>query len=121
MDVQGLGDTLLLFDDDLVGFAVCHVGPGSEASSGSCYVKFGVVRTGGASETGFQRLLDPCFSYAAGRGAGALVAGCDAARVGACEALFRRGFRTQLEGVAMQRKNQVGFNRPDVYAIDDWR
>ncbi len=121
VEVQGLGDTLLLFEDDLVGFAVCHVGPGSEAGSGACYVKFGVVRTGTAAEGRFERLLDACFAYAATRGADVLVAGCNAARVGACQALFRRGFRTQLQGVAMQRDNEMGFNRPNVYALDDWR
>jgi len=42
--VHGLGDTLLLYDGDaLSGFAVCHVGPGTEAGSGVCYVKFGCV------------------------------------------------------------------------------
>jgi hypothetical protein len=25
------------------------------------------------------------------------------------------------QGVAMQRPNAEGFNRPDVYVIDDWR
>lgn len=120
-DTQGLGDTLLLFDEGLVGFAVCHVGAGTEAGTGTCYVKFGTVRAGHASSVTFERLLDACFSYAATRGAGVLIAGSNAARVGACEALFRRGFRTQLQGIAMQRSNRPGFNRPDVYAIDDWR
>lgn len=40
VDAQGLGDMLLLLEDDLAGFAVCHTGPGTEAGSGACYVKF---------------------------------------------------------------------------------
>ncbi len=121
VDAQGLGDTLFLFDDDITGFAACHTGAGSEAGSSACYVKFGAVATGTASEAAFDRLLDAVMTYAADRGAGVVVAGSNAARMGACEVLFRRGFRTQLQGVAMQRANKTGFNRPDVFAIDDWR
>ena len=31
------------------------------------------------------------------------------------------GFRTDIQGVAMQRYNEPGYNRSDVYLIDDWR
>ncbi len=41
--------------------------------------------------------------------------------MGACQALFQRGIRIQLQGVAMQRANRTGFDRPDVFVIDDWR
>src|SRR5207244_2560479 len=42
---QGLGDTVLLDDGaGLRGAAVCHIGPGTEAGSGTCYVKFGGAR-----------------------------------------------------------------------------
>ena len=37
------------------------------------------------------------------------------------ESLVERGFRTFLQGVAMQRPNDEGFNRSGVYVIDDWR
>jgi hypothetical protein len=35
--------------------------------------------------------------------------------------MLARGFRTFLEGVAMQRPNEPGYNRPDCFVIDDWR
>ena len=42
---QKLGDTILLTDnkenDKLVGIAVCHCGPNTEAGSNICYIKFG--------------------------------------------------------------------------------
>jgi GNAT superfamily N-acetyltransferase len=39
---QGLGDTVLIDDaSGLQGVAVCHAGAGTEAGSGTCYVKFG--------------------------------------------------------------------------------
>lgn len=121
VDHQSLGDTVLVFDDGIAGFAVCHLGAGSEAGSGACYIKFGAVRPGTGASSRFRRLLDACFSLAAGAGAGVLVAGCNAARVAACRDLAARGFRTQLQGVAMQRDDRLGFNRPDAFVIDDWR
>jgi hypothetical protein len=30
-------------DKNLAGFTVCHCGAGSEAGSGVCYIKFGIV------------------------------------------------------------------------------
>jgi hypothetical protein len=36
---QTLGDTVLLWEDqELVGFAVCHWGPGTEAGEGKGYI-----------------------------------------------------------------------------------
>lgn len=118
---QRLGDTVVLVDDDVVGFAICHRGAGTEAGSGACYVKFGAVRPGPQADQHLGRLIDACFSYAGATGCHVLVAGSNAARVGACEALFSRGFRTQLQGVAMQRGDRPGFNRPDAHVLDDWR
>ena len=31
------------------------------------------------------------------------------------------GFRTDLQGVAMQQGNEIGFNRSGLYVLDDWR
>jgi hypothetical protein len=31
------------------------------------------------------------------------------------------GFRTAIQGVAMLRGDAEGYNRPDVFALDDWR
>jgi hypothetical protein len=39
-------------------------------------------------------------------------------RVGACA---HGGYRTVVQGVALQRPHMPGFNRSDAYAIDDWR
>ncbi|WP_228369206.1 hypothetical protein [Candidatus Nitrososphaera gargensis] len=36
--------------------------------------------------------------------------------------MIERGFRTDMQGVAMQRPNELGYNLPDIsYLIDDWR
>jgi len=122
VDEQRLGDTLLLWDGpELAGLAVCHQGAGSEAGGGAAYVKFGVARSGTASRSDFGRLLEACEAWAAEVGASALVAGVNSARVDAYRAMVERGFRAQVQGVVMQRPNEPGYNRPDVYAIDDWR
>jgi GNAT superfamily N-acetyltransferase len=119
---QGLGDTVLLpGDNGLDGLAVCHCGPGTEAGSGKCYVKFGAVRPSPTAEQDFDRLINACEEMAAERGLSHLVAGVNTARHEAYHRMLERGFRTDLQGVAMQRPNEPGYNRPGVYLIDDWR
>jgi GNAT superfamily N-acetyltransferase len=119
---QNLGDTILVWDGaGLTGFAVCHCGPGTEAGSGVCYVKFGAVRPGPKAADDFDRLLDACEGVAASQGVSRLVAGCNMAREAAYRALLARGFRADLLGVAMHRPNEPGHSRPNLYIIDDWR
>ena len=119
---QALGDTLLVSaGGTLRAFAVCHVGAGTEAGSGVCYVKFGAVRPGPDAAADFERLLDACERFAAARGATQLVAGVNTAREAAYRCMLARGFRTIIQGVAMQSPNEAGYNRPDVFVIDDWR
>ena len=119
---QSLGDTLLLWDDStLVGVAVCHCGPGTEAGSGTCYVKFGAVRPGIGAESYFSQLLDAVELMAHSRGLSRLVAGVNTGRHETYCAMLARGFRTDLQGVAMHRPNTDGYSRPGVFVIDDWR
>lgn len=119
---QSLGDTVLLWDDStLAGVAVCHCGPGSEAGGDTCYVKFGAVRLGPGADTYFQRLLDAVELLAVTRGLSRVVAGVNTSRTEAYRAMLARGFRTELQGVAMHRPNTDGYSRPGVFVIDDWR
>lgn len=121
-EAQELGDTVLLADNSrLVGLAVCHYGPGTEAGGDMSYVKFGAVRPGPTAGQVFDRLLDACEALAAERGMSRLVCGVNTARHEAYRHLLARGFRADLQGVAMERPNEPGYNRPDVYVIDDWR
>jgi GNAT superfamily N-acetyltransferase len=120
-DALGLGDTVYIDDGiGLGGFAVCHLGAG-EAGSGACYVKFAAARPGPAASERFERLLDACEALAAARGLANVVAGVNTARHDAYRRLLARGYRTWLQGVIMQRPNDPGYCRPDVYAIDDLR
>jgi len=119
---QNLGDTILLWDNSrLVALAVCHVGPGTEAGSGVCYVKFGAVRPGPAAEQHFNSLIDACESMASARDVSRLVAGVNTARHEAYRHMIASGFTTNMQGVVMSKPNEAGYNRPGVYLIDDWR
>jgi GNAT superfamily N-acetyltransferase len=119
---QALGDSVLLWDDaGLLGLAVCHIGAGSEAGSGSCYIKFAAVRPAAGAARGFERLLQACEALAIKRGATRLIAGVNSARIEACQIMLEQGFRTARQGVAMHRDNHPGYNRAGVYLIDDWR
>jgi GNAT superfamily N-acetyltransferase len=124
---QELGDTVLLWDDDnnyskvLVGFGVCHCGPGSEAGSNTCYIKFGAVKPGSTAGDNFDKLLDACEAFAAEEGMSRIVAGANTGRYEAYRKILSRGFKTDMLGIAMQRYNESGYNRSNVYIIDDWR
>jgi GNAT superfamily N-acetyltransferase len=122
VQAQRLGDTVLIDDGaGLQGVAVCHVGAGSEAGSGACYVKFGAIRPGPDAERRFGLLIDACHALAAEHGAPVLVAGANAGRDRAWRVLAGRGFRREFQGVAMHRPNEPGYSTSDSYVIDDWR
>jgi GNAT superfamily N-acetyltransferase len=116
------GETVLLRDGNaLIGFAVCHCGAETEAGSGQCYIKVGAVRSGPGAEDSFTRLLASCEMLAASRGMERLVAGINTARREAYRSMLACGFRTDVQGLAMDRPDEAGYNRPGVYIIDDWR
>ncbi len=122
IQANALGDTVLLWDDsELVAFAACHCGPGTEAGSGSCYVKFAAVRPAQREARYFAELLAACERYAALNGATRLVTGVNTSRQEAYEQMQRLGFRIQTLGIAMHMPNEPGFSRPGAYVLDDWR
>jgi GNAT superfamily N-acetyltransferase len=119
---QHLGDTVLISDgDELAAFGVCHVGAGSEAGSGSCYVKFGAARAGESAAGAFSRLLDACESFAVQQGASTIVAGVSSGRRSAYSQLLARGYRANLIGVTMHLPDVDAYHYPEAYVIDDWR
>ena len=119
---QATGDTVLVWNgSQLDGFAICHGGAGSEAGTGVCLIKFGAARSGPKAAASFDRLLDACESVAVSYGVDRLIGGANAGRPEAYQAMRRRGFRPDFLGVIMDRPNEPGYNRKDVYVIDDWR
>ncbi|HEV7982072.1 MAG TPA: GNAT family N-acetyltransferase [Xanthobacteraceae bacterium] len=119
---QGLGDVVLVDGaGGIAAFAVCHYGPRSEAGADACFVKFGAVRDGRSAERDYLRLLDACEALAVAVGMSKVLAGANMARHEAYRHLIARGFRTEIQGVAMHRQNDPGYCRPGAYVIDDWR
>jgi len=122
VDGQKIGDTLLLgAGNRLSGLAVCHIGKGSEAGSGTTYVKFAAVCPGPDAPRNFTKLLEACEGLAAVRQARVVVGGVNTARGQAYRTMLERGYRAVIQGVAMQRPDEPGTNRPDCFVIDDWR
>lgn len=114
---QRTGDVVLAYTrSTLDGFAVAMHGAGSEGGEKTCYIKFAAARSGDA----FGSLLSACDAFAAERRAN-IEAGVSLG----CEDAYRRmrahGYRAASQGVTMHRPNTDGFNRPDVYALGDWR
>ncbi|WP_005035036.1 GNAT family N-acetyltransferase [Holophaga foetida] len=102
-------------------FALCHRGPGSEAGSGVCYVKFAAVRPGSGASEAFKSLLGSAEAYARSQGAGILLAGVNTGRVRAYETMLRGGYRIQMTGISLFGFEGVGFNQPESWVLDDWR
>jgi predicted N-acetyltransferase YhbS len=118
---QGLGDTVLLSSGEtLTALAVCHVNAG-EAGSGACYVKFGAALPLVSAGQVFEQMLAACEDLAHTRDAATVSAGINAAREDACRRMLARGYRAIGGGVILQRPNQPGYCRPDVYVVDDLR
>jgi GNAT superfamily N-acetyltransferase len=119
---QEIGDVVLVRDTaGLAGFAVCHAGAGSETRLGTCYVKFAAVRPGEGAARRLGGLLDACEAFAAARDLTRMEAGVNLARDGAARVLAERGYRTFRHGLAMNRPNVEGFDRPDAWVLDDRR
>ncbi len=119
---QSLGQAVTIRDEGLLGgIAVCHVGPKTEAGGDACYVKFGGVRPGFGSGPRFDRLVDACDAVASHNGVSRLILGVNAACCPAYRRLLERGFRTELQGIAMHRNDLPGYFRSESYVVCDWR
>src|ERR671919_125517 len=105
----------------LNAMAICHCGPGTEAGSGTCYVKFGAVRPSQDSSAYFDHLLAVCESFAKSQQLSRVSAGVNLGRHNAYRKMIEHRFRTDLQGVAMHKPNEAGYNNENVYVIDDWR
>lgn len=122
VDSKKLGDTVLLWHGDmLAGFAVCHCGEGTEAGKDNCYVKFGAVRPSKTSESDFEQLIQTCETLSLQQGLNKVVCGVNTERHAAYQKMLSMKFQIEIIGIAMCRPNQPGFNRPELFVLDDWR
>jgi predicted N-acetyltransferase YhbS len=115
-------DALVLIDGSAVtGFILCHFGPGSEADTGVVYAKFAAARPGPNAARDFQRLIDAANDFAHRNGATRMNAGVNMGAMETYRLMIAAGFRAALQGVAMHRPWIDLYDRPDVFALEDWR
>ena len=118
----GVGDVVIRREEGrIAALALCHVGAGSEAVSGSCFVKFAAVRPGAGGLDLLDDLLDVCETFAAERGATRLEVGVSLRRRAAAARLAARGHRTFRHGVAMHRPPGASDASTVELVLDDWR
>ncbi|HVA15295.1 MAG TPA: GNAT family N-acetyltransferase [Stellaceae bacterium] len=115
-------DAIILAEgSQIAGFAICHVGARSEADTGVACVKFAAVRPGASAARDFRRILDAANDFAHRHGATRLNAGVNMGCMEAYRLMIAAGFRTVMQGVAMHRPWIEIYDRPDVFALEDWR
>ena len=120
--VQRIGDSLLLYEETRVaGFAICHMGKGSEAGSDLLNVKFATVLPGTGALDRLSALFDGIESFGRVGGASHVDASVNASHRDAHRTLVKRGYRLDFAGVAMQSPDEDGYHRPELVIIDDWR
>jgi GNAT superfamily N-acetyltransferase len=119
---QDLGDTVLVWGENgLIGFAACHAGPGTEAGSGACFVKFGAAAPGHNVRDSFKKLLLSCEAFAKHVHADRIMLGVNSARQEAYEAILSAGYQMLRTGIAMHRPHLAGFSKSGDFVIDDLR
>lgn len=115
-------DALALIEGSAItGFVICHVGPRSEADAGVVYAKFAAARPGPNAARDFQRLIDAANDFAHRSGAARINAGVNMGAMEAYRLMIAAGFRSALHGIAMHRPWIEIYDRPDVFALEDWR
>ena len=116
-----LGDTIIVRrGSESLGFAVCHAGPGTEAGSGACFVKFGMVDPTRYPDQAFAELIRGCESYAAARGAEKITTSVSTARREAYRSMLDHGFKLSSTKVAMASPDVFSYDRPGIYVLDRW-
>ena len=119
---QALGEVVFVQDQGkMAGFAICHIGPGTEAPSGTAQIKFAAIRPGLRAQENFENLLSACEDLVFQRGLNNLNAGINTARRAVYAAMMKRGFKVVQQGVAMHRPDEMAYDKADSYVIDDWR
>lgn len=104
------------------GYASCQFGARTEADSVCAKVTFAAAR----DAESFDRLLKAVLEWARSRGAKKVEAGTNMGRRQAFRMMRSSGWMPQFNLVAMEKvvdepEDSPGYDRPNVFAIDDWR
>ncbi|HET7876116.1 MAG TPA: GNAT family N-acetyltransferase [Methylomirabilota bacterium] len=122
VDGLALGDTLLLEKGrEVIGFAICHLPPNSEAPHGSAYVKYSAVDRRHKKPENLHALLAGVEELAAGAQLTRVVAPAYTYYWTAYQALLERGYHVDFTMVRMKRGKQEEYEDPADLVLDDWR
>ena len=111
----------LIENSGVAGFVICHFGPRSEADTGVVYAKFAAARPGPHAARDFQRLIGAANDFAHRNGAAKINTGVNMGAMESYRLMLAAGFVTALHGIAMHRPWIEIYDRPDIFALEDWR
>lgn len=122
VDGLALGDTLLLEKGrELIGFAVVHMPPNSEAPHGAAFVKFLAIDSRHRKPEHLHVLLGAVEEMAAAAQLGQVVAPVYTYYWAAYQALLERGYHVDFTMVRMKRGKQEDHEDAGSLVLDDWR
>jgi ribosomal protein S18 acetylase RimI-like enzyme len=122
--VEGLtlGDTLLLEKGrEVIGFAVCHLPPNSEAPHGSAYVKLLAIDSRHRKPEHLDSLLAGVEDLAAAGQLQRVVVPAYTYYWTAYQTLLQRGYHVDFTMVRMKRGKQEDYEDASDLVLDDWR
>jgi N-acetylglutamate synthase-like GNAT family acetyltransferase len=122
VDGLTLGDTLLLEKGrEVIGFAVCHLPPNSEAPHGCAYVKFLAIDPRQRKPEHLHALLGAVEEMAGTAQLQRVVAPAYTYYWTAYQTLLERGYHVDFTMVRMKRGKQEDYENPSDLVLDDWR
>ncbi len=122
VDGLTLGDTLLLEKGrEVIGFAICHLPPNSEAPHGSAYVKFLAIDPRHRKPEHLHALLGAVEEMAGAALLQRVVVPAYTYYWTAYQALLERGYHVDFTMVRMKRGKQEDYENPSDLVLDDWR
>jgi len=122
VDGLALGDTVLLDKGrELIGFAIVHMPPNSEAPHGAAYIKFLAIDARHRKPEHLHALLGAVEDMAAAAQLSQVVAPVYAYYWTAYQALLERGYRVDFTMVRMKRGKQEDYETGSDLVLDDWR
>jgi len=122
VDGLTLGDTLLLEKGrEVIGFAVCHLPPNSEAPHGSAYVKLLAIDSAHRKPEHLQALLAGVEDLAAAGQLQRVVVPAYTYYWTAYQTLLERGYHVDFTMVRMKRGKQEDYEDASDLVLDDWR
>ncbi len=122
VDGLTLGDTLLLEKGrEVIGFAVCHLPPNSEAPHGSAYVKLLAIDSAHRKPEHLQALLAGVEDLATAGQLQRVVVPAYTYYWTAYQTLLERGYHVDFTMVRMKRGKQEDYEDASDLVLDDWR